>query len=67
MGFFTFSPNFAELAGGGNFAGQQKFLHQKFYFDVVNHLLSANLPTPTWPDYPPPLPMTDRIINDIKF
>ena len=65
MDFFTFSRNFAELAGGWvNFAGQLKMLHLKFYFDVVNHLLSANLPTPTWPDYPPPIDSVMLLITN---
>ena len=55
MGFFTFSRNLAELWGGVNFAIQRFFLHQKFWFDVVNQLLSGLGQIPKWPDYPPPL------------
>ena len=47
IGFFTFSQNFTELEEGVNFAIQQNFWHQRFCFDTVNHLLSANLPNPT--------------------
>ena len=46
MFFFYIFAKLRWIGGGGGviFARQQTFLHQTFYFDVVNHLLSANLP-----------------------